>query len=388
MAEPNGYKVYETDLTDFQPDAANANRGTERGAGMIRKSIQEVGAGRSLVADKNNVIPAGNKTQEAAVDIGMTRAIVVETDGDAVIVHKRRDWDLSDPNPNNPARKYAYFDNRTSQVDLDFDSAQIAADLGAGIDLSGMWSNLEVKGLLADLPTGEAGDAEPQVDRAAELQEKWQTATGQRWKIGEHSLFVSSADLAGIECDLAIYDPPFDWSATQQENALHWARWKTAALMGRENCMPLASRTDLWHWWIWDAGMNRFGGRGHNPVTGCAIILLFGEHRWFEAQGLSALDRHDIVHYEWPTQVVHIQDHLAGREYKHEKPAGLADYIVSLYSDSGDMVGDLFAGSGAFGIACERLKRVWRGAEIDPGNAAVVLERFSEAFGITGELIQ
>ena len=33
-------------------------------------------------------------------------------------------------------------------------------------------------------------DAEPQVDRAAELQEKWRTATGQLWKLGEHRLLI------------------------------------------------------------------------------------------------------------------------------------------------------------------------------------------------------
>jgi hypothetical protein len=233
---------------------------------------------------------------------------------------------------------------------------------------------------MGDAPKGD--DPGAQVDKGKELAEKYGARVGQTWALGPHRLFVGSADRAGIECKFAIYDPPFDWSAAQQDTALSWARWETAALMGLHYCMPLAARHDFWHWWIWDAGMNRFGGRGHRPVTGCAIILLFGEHSWYERQGLEALDRHSIDHFEWPTQVVHIQDHLAGREYKHEKPYPLADYTLSLYSQPGDIVGDPFAGSGTFLIAAESLKRQYHGAEILPENAAVILDRYERTFGI------
>jgi hypothetical protein len=141
-------KAYEADLTDFQPDPQNANLGTERGTYMLRKSIEEVGAGRSLVADKNNLLPAGNKTQEAAVDLGVTRAIVVETEGDALIIHKRTDWDLTDEDPNNPARRYGYYDNRTSEVGLAWSPAQVALDLAAGIDLGDMFRDFEIDTVL------------------------------------------------------------------------------------------------------------------------------------------------------------------------------------------------------------------------------------------------
>jgi len=61
-------------------------------------------------------------------------------------VHQRTDWDLTDPL--GPARKYAYWDNRTSEVGLDFDAEQILADINAGVDLAGMFLQSELDELL------------------------------------------------------------------------------------------------------------------------------------------------------------------------------------------------------------------------------------------------
>lgn len=43
-------------LSDLEPDRRNANKGTVRGRGMVEKSLREVGAGRSIVADKEGRI--------------------------------------------------------------------------------------------------------------------------------------------------------------------------------------------------------------------------------------------------------------------------------------------------------------------------------------------
>ena len=73
MAERTVSKV-----TDFLPDEKNANRGTERGRFLLEKSLRELGAGRSILADKNGKLIAGNKTAEVAAEIGMEDAIIVE----------------------------------------------------------------------------------------------------------------------------------------------------------------------------------------------------------------------------------------------------------------------------------------------------------------------
>ena len=52
-----------TKISDLTPDPQNANKGTERGRGMIEDSLRRLGAGRSILVDKHNRVIAGNKTQ-------------------------------------------------------------------------------------------------------------------------------------------------------------------------------------------------------------------------------------------------------------------------------------------------------------------------------------
>jgi len=149
-----------TDYGGIQPDRKNANKGTERGRYMVEASLRETGAGRSILLDKDGRIIAGNKTFEAASDIGLP-VRVVETDGTELVAVKRTDLDLDDDT--GTARKLAYYDNRTSSVGLAWDVEQILADVNAGLDLSGLWFEHELDGLL----NGIAGEV---VDPAQEWQ--------------------------------------------------------------------------------------------------------------------------------------------------------------------------------------------------------------------------
>lgn len=115
---------------DFSEDTRNANKGTERGKRMLDRSIAELGAGRSILVDKNGVVIAGNKTRQAMVEAGIIKAKVVETDGKELVVVKRTDLDLSEEK--GAARKLAYADNAVAQADLDWDLAIINEDNANG----------------------------------------------------------------------------------------------------------------------------------------------------------------------------------------------------------------------------------------------------------------
>ncbi len=134
-------KIQQAKLTDFVPDAQNANRGTERGQRMIEDSLKEDGAARSVVVDKNNNVVAGNKTLEAAARAGIDNALVVEADGDQLVITKRTDWDLYE---DEAPRRYAYRDNRSGELSLDWDPDQILADVGDGLDLSNLFADNEL----------------------------------------------------------------------------------------------------------------------------------------------------------------------------------------------------------------------------------------------------
>ena len=131
-------------IESLTPDQRNANRGTARGRSVLEKSLRDLGAGRSILVDKNGAVIAGNKTLEVAAELGLPIEIV-ETDGRKLIVVKRRDLDL---NTDSKARKLAYADNRVSELDLDWDEGIIALDVDAGIDVAAFFSDGELARIL------------------------------------------------------------------------------------------------------------------------------------------------------------------------------------------------------------------------------------------------
>ena len=139
-------------LTEFTPDDRNANQGTERGRYMLETSIERVGAGRGIVVDKHGKVIAGNKTQEIAIAQGIEDAIVVETDGTRLVVTKRTDLDLDDPDPNNLARQYAYLDNRAGEVGLEWSAEQLVLDKLEGFEFDGMFFDWELDNLIGTEP--------------------------------------------------------------------------------------------------------------------------------------------------------------------------------------------------------------------------------------------
>lgn len=66
-----------------------------------------------------------------------------------------------------------------------------------------------------------------------------------------------------------------------------------------------------------------------------------------------------------------------------QKPVALADYMLKSYSQEGDIVLDLFGGSGTTLIAAEQLGRKARLMEIDPHYCDVILARWEKLTGQT-----
>lgn len=109
------------DIRDLIPDDHNFNAGTEKGREMIEKSFRELGAGRSILLDKNNRIIAGNKSQQAAIATGITKVRVIETTGDELVAVKRTDIDIN----SKEGREMALLDNLTTQVNLNWDDVEL-----------------------------------------------------------------------------------------------------------------------------------------------------------------------------------------------------------------------------------------------------------------------
>lgn len=138
-----GVKVTERNLSDYALDPDNANKGRPRGQKMIEDSFRQLGAGRSVLADADDVLIAGNHAVQAALSAGLTKAIEIEAPADTLVVVKRGDVRLAD---GGVARKLAVADNRIASVNLDFDTDRLLADMDA---LGGLWREDEIDALQA-----------------------------------------------------------------------------------------------------------------------------------------------------------------------------------------------------------------------------------------------
>lgn len=114
-------KVKEVKIDQLIPDDLNANRGTEYGQHLMEKSFRELGAGRSILLDRNGKIIAGNKSTESAAAIGFEDVIVVETDGTKLVAVKRMDIDID----SKQGRELAIADNATAKANIAWDEEAI-----------------------------------------------------------------------------------------------------------------------------------------------------------------------------------------------------------------------------------------------------------------------
>ena len=139
-------------LTDYDQNRRNHNKGTERGGALLEQSFERYGAGRSLLADAEGRLIAGNHAQQAAVDAGLTDVIEVETSGNELVVVRRRDLNLD---TDTRAVEMGYLDNMAQVRDFDLDALQVLADLESGADLSLMFRDdeLDLLEMQADIET-------------------------------------------------------------------------------------------------------------------------------------------------------------------------------------------------------------------------------------------
>jgi len=127
---------------ELKKDPKNLNKGTERGKHLIKQSISQLGAGRSIVIDKDGNIIAGNHTYDAAVALGL-EMVVVPTDGTKLVVVQRTDLDREN-DIDDKAAKLAFADNQTGKVNLDYDIGRLV-EMAATVDLTGYITDAELK---------------------------------------------------------------------------------------------------------------------------------------------------------------------------------------------------------------------------------------------------
>lgn len=412
------------DIADLQPDIRNANKGTQRGRGMVEASLREVGAGRSIVTDKDGRVIAGNKTLEAAADIGL-KIRVVETTGQELVVVQRNDLDLSDDT--GQARKLAYYDNRAGETGLAWDAEILLADLNNGVDLSGMFNAEELDALLDGLIEKEpVTDAGAQVDKAAELQKQWGTSLGQIWQLGKHRLACGDCtDKATVErlmqgerAAITFTSPPYNAGETPTETQSGKAskykddedskddddylgllsKFTDAALSFSDyvfvNIQMLSGNKkalisylfnlldNLADISIWDK-VNAQPAMAHRVMDSRFEFVIVFSHGGTRAIGTR--DFRGMVHNVYTGQPQRNNEYADSHSATF--PLELPSHFIKTFTNSNDIVLEPFCGTGTTLMACEQLARQCRAVEISPAYCAVILQRFADSIGQTPVLI-
>lgn len=92
-------------------DPNNANTHNAESLAAVGSSLAEFGAGRSILADREGVVIAGNATEQKASELGIKKRFV-HTNGDELIVVVRDDLATDDPR----RKALALADNRTQEL--------------------------------------------------------------------------------------------------------------------------------------------------------------------------------------------------------------------------------------------------------------------------------
>lgn len=397
----------ETTLADLKPDQNNASLHNPRNIGMIEESIGKVGMGRSIVVDEDLNILAGNGTVEAAIGCGLSRVRVIEADGEEIIAVQRKGLTPEQK------KKLALFDNRTAEL------AEWDTDILKDINLEmpevfeHMFTPLELDELL-DLDTG-VGFEEGE-DDAPEPPEKPISKLGDLYQLGEHRLLCGDSTdketverlMDGKKADMVFTDPPYNVDYGANKDHPSWnirsitndaqspAAWESFCKQlydrFKENCVgdiylwgspsPEGMKMRLWlvemgcHWSatiIWKKQQLVLSPAKYQRIYEPCF------YGWFDKSSFVADRKQTEV---WEFDRPHISE-----LHPTMKPVELCGEGIKNSCSTGQIVLDLFGGSGSTLIACEKLDRKCYMMEIDSGYCDVIVKRWEDFTGKKSELI-
>ena len=262
-------------------------------------------------------------------------------------------------------------------------------------------------------------DAEPQIDRAAELNEKWQVVTGDLWQIGEHRLLCGDSTkredvervMAGEKATIIFTDPPYGVSIGEKNRLLNSFQPSGRNLTDIES--DSASEHDLGEMLLTafklakeqltdDASVFVCSPQGGSLGLMMMMMMNAGleiRHvlNWVKNSPTFSLGRldyeyqHEPILFTWnkthkrykrgfTTSLWAVDKPRHSADHPTMKPVELPTNAIMNHTDEGDICYEPFIGSGTTMVACQNLNRKCRAIEISPNYCAVILERMHTAF--------
>jgi DNA modification methylase len=276
-----------------------------------------------------------------------------------------------------------------------------------------------------DLFAIEQDDPTPLIDNAAELQKKWETASGQLWLIGKHRLLSGDATsesdvkrlMQGRRASLFASDPPYGISYTGNNHPHRWTNshgrkhpgdkgWadKYADFDNADKFEKLCDdfvRIAVAHaitedaaWYCWHASRRqrllenvweKHGAFVHEQIvwTKDRPILTRSWYLWQHEPcffGWIKGHKPKRLAKDYPSTVWTFPTIKPGQTTNHptEKPVDLFAIPMRQHTAKGDICYEPFSGSGTQLVAAERLGRICYAMELSPPFVAVALERLSQ----------
>jgi len=393
-------------INDLKSDHKNARRRTDRSSDLIKESLQRYGAARSIVIDEDNRILAGNGTIDGAKAAGIRRVRIIESEGDEVIAVRRSG--LSEEQKVG----LALADNRTS--DLSEWDLEMLHRLSEEHELD-PWFNQDDLDELLNVVEVDPVEGNTDPDAVPDAPEEPITKLGDLWILGNHRLLCGDSTnpqhveklMDGKRADMVFTDPPYgvsyeDSKGRKIQNDQLTGENLQAFLQQAFACGITASSPNA-PWFVWHA--SRFQREFENALNDCAIIVrqqiiwAKGEGREGTAEvAAPAIGRsdfrwlHEPCFYASPgkpfnagdrktTTVWTVTRRTTGTVHPTQKPTDLIKIALENSSKAGQLILDLFGGSGSTLIACEQHHRKARLMELDPAYCDVIVQRWSEFTG-------
>jgi len=385
-----------TSITSLQSDHKNARRRTDRSSELIKESLQRYGAARSIVIDEDNRILAGNGTIDGAKAAGIKNVRIIETDGDEIIAVKRTGL------TEEQKVGLALADNRTA--DLSEWDQEMLHQLSEEHDLTPWFNQDDLDELLSVTELEpEEGNTDP--DDVPEAPEDPITKPGDLWLLGNHRLLCGDSTnpqhverlMDGKKAEMVFTDPPYgmnldtDYSKMGDGGKTHkaviaddeqfdagfllstFAYCKEIFLWGADYYVETLRRTypNLGSWIVWD----KYSDEERQGLLDGRFGSAF-ETCWSKTQHKRELARVLVT-----TNYTARGDET--RVHPTQKPVALAEWFFDRWGKAGDLVVDLFGGSGSTLIACEKTSRHCRMMELDPAYCDVIVKRWEDFTGNT-----
>ena len=378
-------------VPEVRPYEKNPRKNAEA-VKYVKASIEKFGFKQPIIVDSNRVIIAGHTRLEAAKSLGMAEVPCIVAD------------DLTDAQ----VKALRLADNKVAEFS-EWEMNLLGEELGelaeiSDIDMGDFGFNLSEFDNIG-LNDEETEVVEDEVPEEVEPVCK----KGEIWQLGEHRLMcgdsTSADDVAklmnGERADLVFTDPPYgmnldtDYSSMQgfgqggKYDAGHVDDFtpdmvqvvldlnaKETFIWGADYFAELIPNRNDGSFIVWDKRANDGGTIEQDESSD----KMFGS--CFELCWSKTKHKRDIARVKWAGMFGMNQTTDAKRVHPTQKPIALVAWFLNRYGKDGDIVADIFGGSGSTMIACEQLGRKCRMMELDPHYCDVIIARWEK---LTGE---